>query len=215
MIEKHQSVKARIDILTDAIYLTRYSDGHATACRELDPSDLAAAFGGVTIATPLLPPGCLSWSRKDGREKLVIYIPPQRRLVMVVGKKGDDRTPLDIPFSPLVLTGSGTNYDLYAVKQQPTAPSEPLFCAPFSNVNGSAGHVCWGDVRPPSAGPETIWPAFKLFVESDFNEHWSNGVSHEFPDDVRDLWRYLITQAAAVYPLTDLVTTGRTLGAIL
>ena len=211
---KRQSLQARIDLFDEAIYLTCYnSDSQPAACRELAPADLAAAFAGVPIASPLLPPGSLSWSRADGREKIVLYLPPERRRVIVMD--GDDRTPLDVPFPPLVLAGSGTRYQLYAVKQLPSQPTERLFCAPFPNVNGPNGTVCWGDILPPSARADTIWKAVELFLESDFNGHWSNNASQEFHEDVRDLWRELYAKEESVYPLDDLVQTHRKLGDIL
>lgn len=210
-----QKLRARIDLFTEAIYLTRYGANGPTSCHEIAPIDLASAFFGTAIASPLLPPNCINWARVDGRDRFVLYLPPTRREVIILESDGE-RTLLELPFPGLVWVGHGHRYHLWAVKQRPSQMSERLFAAPFPNIDGAKGTVCWGNAKKVSARADTIHDALTTFLKSDFNNHWINACSQKFPEDVRDLWRELDRpDTPEAYPLDDLVKTRYVLGDIL
>jgi PRTRC genetic system protein B len=212
--DSQQTLLATIHLFDEAIYYTRHGADGVRSCYEVAPADLAAAFANVPLATPILPAGILHWSRADGRERPVLYLEPATRPVIILEEDGT-RTPLSIPFPGLVFVGHGVDYQLYAVKARPSEMSERLFVAPFPNVDGARGKVCWGNARRPVATTKTVRAAWELFVAADFNNHWIDHCSESEPDDVRLLWRKLATGGASEYPLDDLVKTTYKLGDLL
>jgi len=228
MDERRQLLKARIDLFEESIFLTEYNrtsrgsapSSNPSACREISPLDLTAALSGVEYKSPLLPEGCVSWSRVDGKDQFVIYIYPHRwkvRLVQMIDHVGE--MVLTLPFPPLVWVGCGLSYRLWAVERRPEKRSDRLFIAPFPNVYGRDGAVCWGDIDPPEAKSETVLVAYRAFIESNFNGHLANGCSRKHAQDVRLMWQDLAAPGPkgppAAYPLDDLLKTHHTLGEIL
>lgn len=228
----YASLKLRLDCYNDFILAQKYKDGQGGGFYALDPTDVAAALAGVTLGTPLLPPGCLFWQRPgDGGERLAIYVGPRVWQVNVsadpsTGSGRGKRQRLAVPMPGLVWIGQGTSYRLYAVKSGgqgsgvggqgsgvrgwPTAETE-LWRAPCPNVSDN---ICRGNVEFPAASAETIWQALELFFESDFNDHLSNGKSRDFPKSVLDAWRELAGAGAEAWPEDDLVSAETTLGKV-
>lgn len=220
--DSYARLRLRLDLYDDYILARKFQktgqpDGGFYA---LDPLDTLTALAGLTLGSPLLPSGCLFWQRAEGGERLGIYAPPQVWPVNV--SAGKDRERLAVPMPGLVWIGQGTTYSLYAVKAPSTLPTvagqgewpgkdTELWKAPCPNV-GDRG-ICSGNVAFPQAGAETIWPALRLFFESDFNDHLSNGKSKKHPKSVLAAWRKLAGRES--WPEDDLEPAGVTLGKVV
>ena len=207
---EYQKRLAKIDLFDEAVYLTRFQEnGRPGSCREISPVDLAAAFANQDIVSPILPPNTILWTRKDGVDRFVIYLPPA--VPTLIAADTSERQPLAVPIPGLIWIAAGSTHKCYAVKQRPTRLTERLFMAPLANVNGDQGRVCWGNVRP---GKDPV-KAITQFFEADFSGHWANECSKKYPDNVIDHWRELSQAEAADYPLDDLVKTKMKLGDVL
>lgn len=193
------ALRLRLDCFDDFIVAVSYRDGEPGPLAALDPLDVAAALAGLNIGTPLLPRNCLFW-QAGHQERLAIYIEPAVWVVRIPER-------LAVPLPGLVWLGRGVEYQLYAVKDKWPGPETVLFNPPTPNV--SSGGICRGNVRFPVASAATIWAAWGLFIESEFNNHLSNQKSRKYPYGVLDAWREL--DGAPSYPLGDLVHAGRTL----
>lgn len=211
-------LRLRLDCYDDYILARKY-DGKTGqpdgAHYALDPLDCAAALTGVTITTPMLPRNCLFWQRTGDSERLAIYCEPRVWSVNVAEagenddpkrKRGKRRT-LQVPMPGVVWVGKGVNYQLYAVKDEWPTDSTELFNAPCPNVSSG---ICRGSVDFPQASAETIWAALRLFFESDFNNHLSNGKSKAHQGNILRAWEALA--GAETWPIEDLVSVGVTLG---
>jgi PRTRC genetic system protein B len=205
--EPRQKLQMRISLYDETIILTRYDDGAPISTYEIAPDDLASAFSDVPLATDLLPPQCLHYSRSGGQEALVVYLPTQTRSLTYKTAQGQSET-MTIPTPDLVFAGRGSRYRIFAVKQRPHPGNdrERLFAAPFPNVH-SDGRICAGNVTFPVCSAQTIHQAARRFFNSQFNGDLSNDKSSRF-ENVIALWRYL--QDQDIYPNDDLVRTRYT-----
>lgn len=206
---EYARLRFRLDGYDDFIVARKFDgDGKPGAYYSLDPLDAAAALAGINIGSPLLPDGCLFWQRADGGERLAIYAPPQAWPVHV--SAGPERETLIVSMPSLIWIGQGAKYSLYAVKgtERPAADTK-LFKAPCPNVSDN---ICRGNVTFPAAAADTIWPALRLFFESDFNNHLSDGKSRKHPAGVLEMWREL---AGGPWPEDDLIGAEVTLGEVM
>lgn len=208
----YQRLQMRLDVYDEVIFCRRIgADGEFEAGYLVDPLELAAAFAGIDLSTPLLPKNTLFWSRSGGEECVGIFVSPETyRLVLAKDARVGDETTLVVPLPGLVFVGRGTRYFLFAVKVQGGGwPNldEGLFRAPLPNVHynirGEPGKVCWGSAKPPAASAGTIWQALGLFFESEFNRHLDEGKSQAEPEDVLTFLRGL--DGKKKYPVGDLV----------
>jgi hypothetical protein len=186
----------------------------------VDPQELAQRLTGLPVESGLLPRDCLFWQRRNGQERLAVYVPPQ---VWPVTVAGEGRWLVPLP--GLVFVGHGTRYAAWAVVPPDDAPAgwlpdagSTLYNCPTPNV--SSNGVCAGNVPFPAASSGTIWAAVNLFFESDFNNHLSNNKSQRHRDSILKLWRELHDAGADSYPLDDLIknrdhTAGYTLRHIM
>ncbi len=207
--EDYAHLEAQLSLYTDFIVMTKYNQGQAAERFVVDPDDVAAALGGLTINSGLLPDGCLFWHKKDGAEGVGLYLPPQVRLVTV----RDEPTAWRVPLPGLVFAGRGYQYQVWAAPERPTDSKYPLLMAPTPNV--SPHGVCQGNAPFPQAGPATIWQAVDAFFSSKFNRDLSNQKSRKYPQGVLELWRELHEAGAEQYPGEDLLGTNLTLGGLI
>ncbi len=205
----YASLRVRFDLYDDQIFCTKYKKGLPEATYAVDPADLGAALGGLSIKTGLLPPNCLFWGRKDGLERLGIYVEPGVWRVAVQGHK----EAWDIPLPGFVFIGVGRKYSLYAVKLPPTGPQAKLYEFPAPNMG--AGGVCQGNAPFPLASGATIWDAVYVFFQSKFNKHLAGGRSQAYEDNILEMWEKLHATEAAAYPVIDLVSANKTLQGVI
>lgn len=205
----YATLRLKLEIYNDFVRLAKYRDGQVTDAYVVDPTELAAALAGIELSSGLLPRGCLFWAKKEGDDRLAIYIPPQIWPVMV----RDEAQAWRVPLPGLILVGHGYHYSLWAAPERPTQADTPLYMAPCPNVHPEG--VCRGSAPFPQAGPATMWQAVDAFFQSKFNRDLSTHKSKAYPHCVLDQWRALHQAGAQEYPLDDLVKTELTLGGLL
>ncbi|MBN2389915.1 MAG: hypothetical protein JXR84_04285 [Anaerolineae bacterium] len=199
----HQELKARLDVYEEALVLTKFEMGAATACYEVAPGDVATAFSGEELLTGVLPEGCL-WYRQ-GAEQIGLYLAPQVWRVQLT-----QGVLLRTPLPGMVFVGCGSRYRLFAVKQRPSNGTERLFRAPVPNVFDN-GEICKGTVPFKTSSVQTIREMMRLFFEdSVFNNHLAVGKiggEKRHLDDVRELWKDLSQAEATEFPTDELIKT--------
>ena len=195
--------------------LLRKREGDAVTEYAVDPQQIALALATkVTFDTGLLSADTLL-VRQDGVKRLVVkYRRPQKTGIFIEGSDA----PVRVPLPPLLLirtTNENKNpqYQVYAVKERPTALDAPLFHAPLPNIY-AAGSICWGSVyRADDAALQTnsLVADWRVFLGSPFGDHLVNGKSRSHPHDIRQKLFELEARNARVYPKSDLVPVKRTL----
>lgn len=220
---QYQGLEFRLDVFDETIFMTRYEAGSPALVYEVSPLDLAAAFAGVEVATPVLPRRCLFWSRQGSVERLGIYLSPQTRGLWLAGRKRRAHVPLP----GLILVGKGHAYRLWAVEHprnrgeyardwQP-CETDRLYHAPLPNVNpkGNDAGVCQGTASRefPEASTAAIYRAVAALFDSEWNDHWIDGKSQAEPKDVRAM--YPKVRRLGYWPAEDLVATSLTLGKVV
>ena len=195
----YASLKLRLDLYNDMVVATRYHKGTQSSY-VVDPLALAQAVADVEISTGLLPENILFWQRRNGQERLGLWLPPR---VWSLRTEPTDSPNRRIPLPGLVFVGRGLNYSLYALAEtgRPGLRSR-LYAPPCPNVSEA---VCQGNVAFPVAGVDTIEQAATAFLESGFNNHLGNGKSKKYPEDILRMWRVLHRARATAYPVRDLV----------
>lgn len=204
LAQPYQVQQLRLDLYDESIVLTRYAEGIPISSYEVSPEDVAAAFAGAPMSTGLLPPGCVFYTRRGGRERIGVYLPPQVRALTVTAK--GEHTTFQVPLPGFIFTGWGSEYNIYAVSEYPARQLAMLYHAPVSNVYEN-GRICTGDVSFPACASDTVHQAVGLFFESNFNFDLSNGKSRKY-DCVVEMWRDLDKARAQEYPLDDLFRSG-------
>jgi PRTRC genetic system protein B len=191
--------------------MTKYDKkGHPVSCYEIDPDGLASAFSGVPISSGFLPEGTLFYERRNGNDRIALYLPAQVRKMTVVFQKS--ATVYTIPVPPLVFLGFETMYCIFAVKER--AEQAALYHAPFPNVYPGA-RICLGTANFPFCSTRTIRDAAELFFESAFNHDLSSNKSLICSTNVIDAWKKLQASQAAEYPLSDLVDAHSTVNRLI
>ena len=209
----YSSLQTRLDIFEDMVVATKYNEKREPTTFVVDPLDLVTSLSGVPVSSDLLPEGCLFWQRRDGHERIGIWLPPQVWRLRVEPTTRVNRV---IPLPGLVFVGTETRYNLWATATtaRPAADT-PLYLAPAPNVSRDRRGVCHGSVDFPVCGSATIWSAAAAFFESGFSNHLDNGKSKSAPGSILPLWRELHRAKAATYPVEDLVAASITLAEVI
>jgi hypothetical protein len=207
--DDYAHLQARLDLYNDLIILTKFMAGEMTQQYAVDPAEVAAALAGLELSSGLLPERCLFWSKKEGADRLGVYLPPRVWTVTI----RDEKPAWRVPLPGLVFAGHEYNYSLWAVKEPPLNRNVPLYMAPSPNVHPEG--VCLGNAPFPRAGTTTIWQAVETFFSSKFNRDLSNAKSQAYPDCVLGQWQALWQAGAESYPLDDLVETRFTVGRLI
>ncbi|MBU0491745.1 MAG: prokaryotic E2 ligase family D protein [Chloroflexi bacterium] len=205
--QDYQQIRARLDLYTESVVLTRFRHGKPVTAYEVDAGDLAATFSGLTFSSGLLPPDCLAYSRVGGEELLLVYRPPQPTRLTAKPGKGAPRQ-YTVPLPGLVFRGRGTYYSVHAVRERPTTLAAALYHAPVPNVYED-GRICQGTCAFPVAQGDTIQAALGVFLSSVFNRDLAAGKSARQRQDVTQLWAEL--DQTTDFPLDDLCPARRKL----
>ncbi len=194
--------RASITLTREAIYLTRYNAaGKPAITYPVRASDVAEAFNEFGASTGLLAENTLFWQTQAGQTCIGIYIRPA---VYTLHLAGDRRRTLKVSLPGLVFAGAGTTYRLLVSPKRPTSADDMLYCMPLPNTHPD-GNICWGNVKIPVCAPNTIHAAFKLFIESEFNNHLTAGKLQK--KDV-ELLAYLRNLNGRRVPIKDLREAG-------
>jgi len=209
----YSSLQTRLDIFEDMVVATRYDEKREPTTFVVDPLDLVTSLSGVPVTSGLLPAGCLFWQRRDGHERIGIWLPPQVWRLRVEPTTQVNRV---IPLPSLIFVGAETRYNLWATATtaRPSADT-PLYLAPAPNISRDRRGVCHGSVDFPTCDSATIWSAVAAFFESGFSNHLDNGKSKSTPDSILPLWKELHRAKAETYPVEDLVAASITLGEVI
>jgi PRTRC genetic system protein B len=203
----------RLDLFDDMIIVTDFDDKGKTPTRSFvaDPLSIVEALGRVSITSGLLPDNVLFWQRREGQERVGVWLPPQIWRLRVEPTTKVNRV---VPLPGLVFVGKGKSYGLWALADDKRPElATPLYNAPCPNVSGNG--VCAGNVEFPEAGAATIRAAVEAFFESGFNNHLDNGKSKAHPDGILKVWKELHAAKAEAYPVADLVLAGKTLKGVI
>lgn len=204
-------------------YIVRYRDrdrnnnDDAIITKAVSPETLRAAFMNERIDSGWLDPRVRRWGHAAGGQFAVLFVPAQKHVLRLTNLSkalsGNGRAKIEVALPGFVFAGLGKRYAAWAVTGQPL-PGALACHAPLPNVHDS-GEICWGNNVPPACAPETISVAWQMFITSPFNNHLMGGSSQEFDQDVREqLWRTAQARARA-YPVSDLVTTGKTIHTVV
>lgn len=209
----YSSLQTRLDIFEDMVVATRYSEKREPTTFIVDPLDLVTSLSGVPVTSDLLPEGCLFWQRRDGHERIGIWIPPQVWRLRVEPTTRVNRV---IPLPGFVFVGMEKRYNLWATAtpERPAADT-PLYYAPTPNISRDRRGVCQGSADFPVCSSATIWAAVAAFFESGFNNHLDNGKSKECSNSILAMWQKLHRLKAETYPVEDLVEARITLGEVI
>lgn len=182
--------------------LLERNDGLVQQVYPVNIESLHALLGNIPQSTGILPRDVISMGRYDGHDLIIKYVKPKRRNLVVTD--AGVTTTRSIVTPPLVWSGSGTRYRLYALNttRWPTEHTR-LYHAPFPNVYPN-GTICWGTTGSALvANNTTIDTMLARFFESMFASHLDNLRSRANPGSVLSFWETITNEKS--YPLGDLV----------
>ena len=207
MSQKLQHPRLRLDFYQTAVLLSRRGEDGRILTHPVSVHDVVGACAGLTLGSGLLPANTLFWQQADSKVTMGLYVPARRWRM-----RTEERV-YDVPMPPFVFVGSGSAYQIFAVKQRPAGEEEPLYQAPCPNVHPDGG-ICAGDTSFPVCSPQTIETALILFMEDSlFNGDLSRNKCRSYPDDVRQLWAAL--EGKKRFPLLELVSAQKSLQKLL
>lgn len=193
----------------------REQDHWLTKC--VSPAAVRSAFSQELLDTGWLPPSVRRWGMTPRGDWLVLFVPPaHHQLRLQRTERGGEASELDhrfmeltLPLPALVFMGFGASYYIWAIQEMELHPNAMTYHAPLPNIDGD-GRICLGANNYPTASCEKIGEAWRLFLESPFNDHHADRKSQRYPNDIRSRWMNLKRQARCAYPLNDLVPRHRT-----
>ena len=197
MNQKPQHPRLRLDFYQTAVLLSRRGKDGRILTHPVSVHDVVGACAGLSLGSGLLPANTLFWGQQASQVTMDLYVPPRRWRM-----RTEERV-YDIPMPPFVFVGSGSAYQIFAVKQRPAGEEEPLYHTPCPNVHPDGG-ICQGNTPFPACSPQTIEAALNLFMENSlFNDDLSRNKCHSYPEDVRQLWAVL--EGKKRFSLSELV----------
>lgn len=199
---------AALYFLPDGHFMLSHLDGgHGLITKFLAPEDVAAAMSSQTKDSGWLGEGIMRAGRGQRGDWFVYRVPAWKLTLHLTTLRPG---PITIPIPATVLIGVGPSYYLFAAKDSQVTPRSQIFKAPFPNIY-SNGRICWGNNQRPPANPLKAASVWKLFFETPFNNHLSNGKSESCDKDVNEKLVQLADSHARQYPARDLVRIGATL----
>jgi hypothetical protein len=204
---RHLATHAQYDaalLFTRGQYILYYRRGAELICKGLAAEHLRAAFIEEPVDSGWLPEGVVRCGSGPAGTFFVKFIPPGKHRLHLSTENPAEPLIIAPPLPALMFAGVNSTYYVWALQSDHYDPSAPLFHAPFPNIYPD-GHVCFGSNRPPEISAQTLEEAWRLFIESPFNQDMAGGKSQEHSQDVR---RQLLAQACAEasgYPVEDLV----------
>jgi hypothetical protein len=218
---QQQWPRLRLDFYSSAVLMSRWEEDGRITTFPVSVHDVVIACTKVEVSSGLLPANTLFWKQRANQAVLGIYVPARRWQVQCEAAGGSNNQSYHLPMPPFVFAGSGTAYQIFAVKKRPKIGSEHshgsdrirLYHAPCPNVY-SNGSICRGNTPFPICSPQTIHQALALFMEGSlFNADLASDRCQSYPDDVRRLWVEL--DGRKRFPLSELAPTHMTLWNLL
>jgi PRTRC genetic system protein B len=168
----------------------------------------------LRFTTGLLTDDVLLVASEGVKQTIIGYRKPQKTGIFLEGSSEALRVPLPGMVILRTTRGSAPEYQVFAVKTRPTALETPLYHVPLPNVF-THGAVCWGTVRLPAGGSAALAEDWNTLLGTSFGNHAVGGKSKRYPQDVRRLLLELAADNKRVYPKSDLLPIGKTLGQVL
>jgi hypothetical protein len=212
-----QLPRLRLDFYSSAVLMSRWDEDGRSSTYPVSVHDVVSACTRVEVSSGLLPANTLFWKQRANQAEIGIYVPARRWKVQCETANDSENQSYHLPMPPFVFIGSGTAYQIFAVKKRPKVGvgqgyknrQTRLYHAPCPNVNPS-GSICQGNTPFPICSPETIHRALDLFMEGSlFNGDLVTNKCQSHPDDVRFLWAKL--DGRKRFPLGELVGMQRNL----
>jgi hypothetical protein len=191
--------------------MSRWDEDGRSSTYPVSVHDVVSACTRVEVSSGLLPANTLFWKQRANEAVIGIYVPARRWQVQCETAKSSENQRYHLPMPPFVFIGSGTRYQIFAVKKRPKVDvgqghknrHTRLYHAPCPNVH-SSGSICQGNTPFPICSPETVHRALQLFMEGSlFNADLSSNKCQSCQDDVRLLWEKL--DGRKRFPLGELV----------
>lgn len=195
-------LRLRLDFHKESVLLHDYA-GSIVHTRLVSALDVAHALAReLDLATGILPPETLWWSRTSTGTRVAVWREP--RIWTVRLRERIDAKPrrLRLPMPGLVfvaMPGRQAPY-VFAAKTRPRSLDDQLFHCPAYNVFDS-GRVCPGTHVFPNDAAKVPEAFFQSYFSATADT--SRNKSRAHPDDIGQLWTEL--HGAKVYPLDDLV----------
>jgi hypothetical protein len=215
---QQQWPRLRLDFYSSAVLMSRWEEDGRITTFPVSVHDVVIACTKVEVSSGLLPANTLFWKQRANQAVLGIYVPARRWQVQCETANSSDNQSYYLPMPPFVFAGSGTAYQVFAVKKRPKVGANhsqglQLYHAPCPNVHGN-GSICQGNTPFPICLPQTIHQALRLFMEGSlFNADLASGKCQSYLDDVRQLWAEL--DGRKRFPLSELTPTQMPLRSLL
>jgi Prokaryotic E2 family D len=174
---------------------------HATV---VSPQAVKAALNAIPIDSGYLPSGTLRIGiTPNGEPWMVVSLPPRSyHFTMERDDKSQHTIALGLPGA--VMLGHADRFWIWAVKETQVSETTRLYHFPLPNI-GPDGTMCYGENHPSKVAWPQILPAFYLFMESPFSDHWSAGKSAHHLGDIRTHLFQLAEHSPAVFPEEELL----------
>jgi PRTRC genetic system protein B len=201
--------------------MSRWDEDGRSSTYPVSVHDVVSACTRVEMSSGLLPANTLFWKQRANQAVIGIYVPARRWQVQCETANDSEVQGYQLPMPPFVFVGSGTAYQIFAVKRRPKVDvgqgqrnrQTRLFHAPCPNVHNS-GSICQGNTPFPICSPETVHRTLQLFMEGSlFNADLSNGKCQSYSDHVRRLWAEL--DGRKRFPVSELEPMTTTLAELL
>ena len=177
-----------------------------SSVKNVREADLTSAFTHSSKDSGWLPNGIMRVGNTTHGPWFVYVEGPKMRKIRL-DKIGE----FTIPAPTILFFGSNGKYQIFVSAETKVSADSLLYQAPFPNVND--GTICWGNNQQPKAVPGKAPAALELFFQAPFSNHWANGKSKEFKDDIRE--RLKLIDGAEQYPVKDLVSCNLTVGRLV
>jgi len=193
-------------------YFVTMQDQNGTVYHKIvSPAAVREAFTNEVVDSGWLPPETVRFGVCRFGEWFVAFIPPARYELPLEAHEGEEGAvqgvvKITAPLPGLIFFGCNYKYFVWAVKSQTFDPKAEVFHPPLPNVGMDSptappGLICYGLHKPLKCRAATFMQAWKLFIETPFNNHTADGKSRKYPEDVRLMLRELA--ARAMYPTTS------------
>lgn len=200
-------------IFLDGQLLFHYFDREAQtdAYKLLTVDSVRQAFMKESFDSGWIPEGIARWGITPGCLWFVKFIPPGRHKFYFadMGLQFPSRSQI-LPMPALVFVGIGSDkrdrYHVFALAEDKilTHVKQEVFYAPLPNI-GNNGAICFGDANPPKVTLQNADAAWKLFLETEFNNHSQDKKSQYSDKSIYEAYQHFLTPDSETYPVSDLV----------
>lgn len=188
-------------LFIDRNYILHYLDGNRHIYKSLTSDVLRNAFANEPTDTGWLPKNIIRHGSSALGNWVVCFFPQQRYRLQVQSEQ------LYLPLPSSIFVGISNSYYVWAVKKTKFNSQLLIHHAPLPNVMND-GRVCWGNICPPIASLSNIESTWWKFIDSTFNQDYTQGKSIKF-DNIIDRLKLLNRRARisnrSRYPTSDLI----------